>query len=137
MAGCNAKIPKALANDNFISYAHPFIVSENVTWLEATIAAPVFSGLITYYIEGDQSDRHNLMQVAVGNAQKSWGVRGNLFSFLLPWEKVLQELSYTMPHIWEKRIHNLPLHCCGTLHIHSLPTDTTSITNLYTYYNLS
>ena len=34
-------------------------------------------------------------------------------------------------------IHNLPLHCCGTLHIHSLPTDTTSITNLYTYYNLS
>ena len=34
-------------------------------------------------------------------------------------------------------IHNLPLHCCGILHIHSLPTDTTSITNLYTYYNLS
>ena len=59
-------------------------MSENVTWLEATIAAPVFSGLITYYIEGDQSDRHNLMQVAVGNAQKSWGVHGNLFSFLLP-----------------------------------------------------
>ena len=34
-------------------------------------------------------------------------------------------------------IHNLPLHCCGTLHIHSLPTDTTSIKNLYTYNNLS
>ena len=92
MAGCKTKIPKALANDNFISYAHPFIVSENVTWLEATIAAPVFSGLVTYYIEGDQSDKHNLMQVAVGNAQKSWGVRGNLFSFLLPWDKVLEQL---------------------------------------------
>ena len=71
MAERKTKIPKALANDNFISYAHPFIVSENVTWLEATIAAPVFSGLVTYYIEGDQSDKHNLMQVAVGNAQKS------------------------------------------------------------------
>ena len=59
------------------------------------------------------------------------------FSITLSLQKVLQELSYTMPHIWEKRIHNLPLHCCGTLHIHSLPTDTTSITNLYTYYNLS
>ena len=92
LAKKNRKIPKALANDNFISYAHPFIVAENVTWLEATIAAPVFSGLITYYIEGEQSDRHNLMQVPVGHAQKSWGVRGNLFSFLLPWDKVLQQL---------------------------------------------
>ena len=91
-AGKKAKIPKALANDQFISYAHPFIVKENVTWLEATIAAPVFSGLITYYIEGDQSDRHNLMQVEFGKADKSWGVRGNIFSFLLPWNKVLQQL---------------------------------------------
>ena len=86
------KIPKALANDNFIGYAHPFIGAENVTWLEATIAAPVFNGLVTYYIEGDPGDRHNLMQVEIGNAQKSWGVRGNLFSFLSPWERVLQQL---------------------------------------------
>ena len=86
------KIPKALANDNFIGYAHPFIGEANVTWLEATIAAPVFNGLVTYYIEGDQGDRHNLMQVGLGNAQKSWGVRGNVFSFLLPWESVLRQL---------------------------------------------
>ena len=92
LAQRKAKIPKALANDNMISYAHPFIVAQKVTWLEATIAAPVFSGLVTYYIEGDQSDRHNLMQVPVGHAQKSWAVRGNLFSFLLPWDKVLQQL---------------------------------------------
>ena len=32
------------------------------------------------------------MQVPVGNAEKSWGVRGNMFSFLLPWDKVLQQL---------------------------------------------
>jgi len=86
------KIPKALANDNFIGYAHPFIGAANVSWLEATIAAPVFNGMVTYYIEGDQGDRHNLMQVELGHAQKSWGVRGNLFSFLLPWENVLQQL---------------------------------------------
>ena len=73
------------------SYAHQFIVDENVTWLEGTTAAPVFSGLVTYYIEGDPGDRHNLMQVPVGSAQKSCGVRGNLFSCLLPWEKMLQQ----------------------------------------------
>ena len=32
------------------------------------------------------------MQVGLGNAQKSWGVRGNVFSFLLPWESVLRQL---------------------------------------------
>lgn len=92
LAKNNVKIPKALANDNFIGYAHAFIVAQKVTWLEATIASPVFSGLITYYIEGDQGDKHNLMQVPVGHAQKSWGVRGNLFSFLLPWDEVLRQL---------------------------------------------
>ena len=92
LAQQNDKIPKALVNDNFISYAHPFLVQEKVTWLEAVVAAPVFSGLVTYYIEGDPSDRHNLMQVEVGKAQKSWGVRGNLFSFLLPWSQILEQL---------------------------------------------
>ena len=46
------KIPKALANDNFIGYADPFLIKHKVTWLEATIAAPVFSGLVTFYVEG-------------------------------------------------------------------------------------
>ena len=32
------KIPKALANDNFISYQHRYIVENRVTWLEATIS---------------------------------------------------------------------------------------------------
>ena len=87
------KIPKALCNDNFIGYVHEFIVRERVTWLEATIAAPVFSGLVTYYLEGDKSSKWgNLMDTAVGKAERSWGVRGNIFSFLLPWEDVLRQL---------------------------------------------
>ena len=49
---CGQKIPKALTNDNFISYIHRYIVENSVTWLEATIACPIFTGLITYYIEG-------------------------------------------------------------------------------------
>ena len=85
----NEKIPKALCNDNFIGYVHQFIVQQRVTWLEATIAAPVFSGLVTYYLEGDKGSKWgNLMDTPVGKAPRSWGNRGNIFSVLLPWEEV-------------------------------------------------
>ena len=86
------KIPKALTNDNFTGYAHPFIVEMKVTWLEATIASPVFSGLVTYYVEGGPSQRRNLMDCRLAGAQRAWKVRGNLFSFLLPWEHVQRQL---------------------------------------------
>ena len=36
------KIPKAICNDNYISYQHQFIVQKRVTWLEATVACPIF-----------------------------------------------------------------------------------------------
>ena len=39
-------IPRCLAHDNYIGYAHEYIVRHKVTWLEATIACPVFSGLL-------------------------------------------------------------------------------------------
>eukprot|EP00973_Karenia_brevis_P088840 12321810-Karenia_brevis.AAC.1 len=32
------------------------------------------------------------MESALGKAKHSYGIRGNIFSFLLPWEKVLTEL---------------------------------------------
>ena len=83
------KIPKALACDNYIGYVHQFIQEHHVTWLEAAIASPVFSGLVTYYIEGPPAARRNLMDAPLAQADRSWGIRGNLFSFLLPWEHVL------------------------------------------------
>ena len=75
----NKKIPRALANDNFIGYVHDFIVANKVTWLEATIACPVFSGLVTYYIEGDASQRGHMMKEQLGKPQRAWAVRGNIF----------------------------------------------------------
>ena len=86
------KIPKALTNDNYIGYAHQFIVEKKVTWLEATIASPVFSGVVTYYVEGCSSKRRNLMDTVLGKAERAWKIRGNLFSFLLPWEDVIRQL---------------------------------------------
>ena len=80
---------KALTNDNFISYAHEYIVQQKVTWLEATIACPIFTGLITYYLEdisdgGSQAsasrkgNRH-LMDNPLAKPQGSVSVRGNAF----------------------------------------------------------
>ena len=83
------KIPKALCNDNYISYQHEFIVREKVTWLEATIACPIFTGLITYYVEGKNTERGHLMEEAVGSPQRAYAIRGNCFSFLLPWDTVI------------------------------------------------
>ena len=87
--------PKPLTNDNFISYAHSFIVENKVTWLEATIACPIFTGLITYYMEGHSNtpgstkgNRH-LMDNPLAKPLSTVAVRGNVFSFLLPWDRVM------------------------------------------------
>ena len=88
----DVKIPKALSNDNFIGYVAAFFVEKRVTWLEATIAAPVFSGLVCYYVEGKPGEKHHMMESALGQPERAYGVRGNIFSFLLPWEKVMAEL---------------------------------------------
>ena len=79
-------IPKALANDNFVGYMVSFFLTENVTWLEATIACPFFTGLVTYYIEGPWVKRHHLMEESVAQPEVQYGVRGNVFSNLMGWE---------------------------------------------------
>ena len=82
-----------MANDNFISYQHRFIVENKVTWLEATIACPIFTGLLTYYIEGDTNERGHLMEEALANPQRAIGIRGNCF-LLSPAMRIRDELPF-------------------------------------------
>ena len=72
----NIAIPKALANDNFIGYMHDVFVYHSVNWIEATIALPVYCGLITYYIEGDPSERHHMKESTYAHPERAYGVRG-------------------------------------------------------------
>ena len=60
------------------------------------IASPVFTGLVTYYIEGAQEDRHHLMEETIAQPQRAYAVRGSMFSFLLPWEKIQEDISHTL-----------------------------------------
>ena len=75
----DCKIPKALCNDNFVGYVHRFFVENDVTFLEATIACPVFTGSITYYVEGSFAERHHMLEEPVGHPERTYGIRGNIF----------------------------------------------------------
>ena len=74
-----------------------------MTWLESTIACPLFSGLITYYIEGSSADRHHLMMEKAAQPRLSYGVRGNIFSFLMAWEQTQTDLSKLLKEcqVWD------------------------------------
>jgi hypothetical protein len=100
------KIPAALANDNFQGYVHPFIVLNKVKWIEAVTACPFFSSQVTYYVEGKAKARHTLAGEELGRAERAYGTRGNIYSYILPWESILrnaacvttEELFKSWPH---------------------------------------
>ena len=96
-------IPKALCNDNFVGYIRRYFLQHNVTWLESTIACPLFSGLIIYYIEGVNADRHHLMMEKTAQPRLSYGVRGNIFSYLMDWEQTQTDLSKMLQEgdVWD------------------------------------
>ena len=83
-------IPEAMANDNFSGYVTDVIYKYKVRWIEAAAACPVFTALITYYVEGD---RGHLMNEQMHRPQRAYAVRGNAFSFHMPWEKIMEQLG--------------------------------------------
>ena len=53
----------------------------------------MFTALTVYYIEGTAADRHHLMGEIIAKPERAYGIRGNLFSFLMPWGKVHADLN--------------------------------------------
>ena len=84
-------IPRCLANDNFQDYAEAFIVQNEVRMIEAITAAPVFTCLVTYYVEGV---RTLLLPCEVAEPQRSYAVRGNVYTLLMPWKTVIVGLMH-------------------------------------------
>ena len=80
-----AESPQALANDNFRGYAHLFIVADEVRWIEAVIASPLFASMVVYYIEDVKEHRLN---TKLGEHERTFAVRCNIFSFKMPWEAI-------------------------------------------------
>ena len=75
----------SLSNDNYYGYVHWLLVTEQVTWLECAAASLCWSTILVYYLEEPYG---HLMLEDVAGASARTQVRGNLFSFALPWEDI-------------------------------------------------
>ena len=105
----------ALANDNIIGYTHKTILKYKVSWIEAAAAQPAWTTMMCFYIEGD---RGHLLEETMFKSSFMSVVRGNVFSYHMPWEKILQFLERTttddkltlLPHDPEHLAHMVQLH---------------------------
>ena len=86
----NPGVPKALANDNWYGYVNRVVVDEQVRWIEMAVVLPFWNNMVVYYVEGD---RGHLMGEQIGGQRHRWGVRGNCFSYHMPWEDILRSLG--------------------------------------------
>ena len=78
-------IPMTLSNDHYYGHVSRYIVENNVTWLECAASCMIWSTMLVYYLEAPFG---HLMGEEMGNPQGRTHVRGNLFSFNMPWEDI-------------------------------------------------
>ena len=105
----------ALANDNVIGYTYKTILQYKVSWMEAAAAQPAWTTMMCFYIEGDQG---HLLEETMFQSSFMSVVRGNVFSYHMPWEKIIDSLNRTtsdkklalLPHDPEHLAHMVQLH---------------------------
>ena len=78
-------VPTAIANDNYYGYVCKLLTEKSVTWLECAAASLCWSTILVYYLEEPYG---HLMLESMEGAQARIQVRGNLFSFSMPWEDI-------------------------------------------------
>ena len=104
----------AIANHNYIGYCYDTLVKYKVRWIEAAVVCPVWTTLMCYYIE---EDRGHVMQEELFRGKHRMAVRGNIFSFPMPWNEIMKSLlnatatpNLTVPHPPEMLAHMVRLH---------------------------
>ena len=75
----------SLCNDHYYGHVNRFIVDEKVTWLECAASCMVWSTILVFYLELPYG---HLMNEVMGSASARTQVKGNLFSFTMPWEDI-------------------------------------------------
>ena len=76
----------SLANDHYYGYVDQYLVEHRVTWLECAAASVVWTTMLVYYLEEPYG---HLMGEKMGGAQARTHVRGNVFSFNMPWRDIV------------------------------------------------
>ena len=75
----------ALANDNYYGYIKFLLLSKQVTWLEKACASLCWSTILVSYLEEPYG---HLMLESMEGPQARTKVRGNPFSFSMPWKDI-------------------------------------------------
>ena len=90
-------VPMALANDNMWGYISSIIMQYQVRWIEMAAVLPYWTCMIVYYVE---ADRGHLMNEVLKENQHRSAVRGQAFSFIMPWDEIVKSLH--------RRIKSIP-----------------------------
>ena len=83
-------VPMALANDNWYGYVQEVVARYDARWIECACASLCWTTLITYQLEEPYG---HLMNESMQGARSRTAARGNVFSFMMPWEDILQHLK--------------------------------------------
>ena len=86
-----SNVPMALANDNWYGYVQSIIAHYDARWIECAAASICWTTLITYQME--QPHGH-LMNESMQGPRGRTAARGNVFSFMMPWQDILQCLKW-------------------------------------------
>ena len=92
----------ALCNDNMWGYSSALLAKYKVRWIEMAAVLPCWTSMIVYYVEGDYG---HLMTEQVGRQQYRTIVRGHCYSFIMPWEDVLDD---SMRNLSDNDLASLP-----------------------------
>ena len=88
-------IPMSLCNDHHYGHVNRYIVENKVTWLECAASCMIWSTMLVYYLE---SPYGHLMDEVLGEPQARTHVKGNLFSFSMPWEDIEKCCQQAVEH---------------------------------------
>ena len=95
-------IPQALTNDNWYGYPVDLLYTHKVRWVEAAAACPVWTSMISFYLE---ADRGHVMEETLHRADQRLAIRGNVSAVSLPWEQIYGKFADMTP---EHRLATLP-----------------------------
>ena len=57
------------------------------------MACPYLTTMIQYYVEGHPRQKHHLANERLGEHRRAYAFRGNVFSYIMPWEMILASAS--------------------------------------------
>jgi hypothetical protein len=97
-------VPMSLVNDHYYSYIDKFLVEQNVSWLECAASSICWSTMLVYYLEDPYG---HLMGETMGKPEGRTKVRGNLFSFNMPWQDIERCCANACRHATSPHRENL------------------------------